>query len=85
MGRDAKREKKRSSYWRRLMQNLEKYVEEAIEVLEAKGLVRKNGKVSLAQNGEVQPVYVFTPLGKWLSKTGQLDRYLWASENDPAS
>ena len=30
----------------------------------------------MARNGEVQPVWVVTQLGKWLSETGQLDDYL---------
>jgi hypothetical protein len=60
-------------------------VEEVIQYLEARGLLEKNGKFRAARNGELQPVYVSTPLGKWLNETGQLQKYLSASQDDPAS
>ncbi len=54
------------------------FADEVLDSLESKGLVEKNGKFRTAPNGEVQPVWVITPLGKWLTETGQLDNYLSA-------
>jgi hypothetical protein len=50
--------------------------DEVLDSLECKGLVEKSGISRTAPNGEVQPVWRLTPLGKWLSETGQLDNYL---------
>jgi hypothetical protein len=60
-------------------------IKEVIEELEAEGFLQKTGKFKQARNGELQPEYEVTPFGKWLSGTGQLDKYLSASVDDPES
>jgi len=57
-------------------------VDEVLDSLECKGLVEKSGIFRTAPNGEVQPVWRLTPLGKWLRETGQLDNYLSTWKKD---
>ena len=67
------------------MPKLKTLVDEVLDSLERQGLLEKNGEFRMARNGEVQPVWVMTQLGKWLNETGQLDNYLAACETDVKS
>jgi hypothetical protein len=58
------------------------FIDEVLDSLERKGLVEKSGEFRTAPNGEVQPVWVITPLGELLSETGQLDNYLSTWKTD---
>ena len=46
------------------MPKLKTLVNEALDSLERKGLVEKNGEFKTTRNGEVQPVWAMTQLGK---------------------
>jgi len=58
-------------------------VEEVMNSLEAEGLIRRNGEFHQTPNGLLQPVYDLTPLGRRLCESGQLDKYLSPSPDDP--
>ena len=64
------------------MPKLKTLVDEALDSLERKGLMEKNGEFRTARNGKVQPVWAITQLGKWLIETGQLDNYLATWKTD---
>ena len=38
--------------------------------------MEKNGEFRTTRNGEVQPVWAMTQLGRWLIESGQLGNYL---------
>jgi hypothetical protein len=56
--------------------------DEEFDSLERMGLLEKNGKFRMARNGQIQPVWVITQLGKWLVESGQMDNYLATWETD---
>jgi hypothetical protein len=56
--------------------------DEVFDSLERKGLAEKNGEFRTARNGNVQPVWAITPLGKWLIESCQLDNYLATWKTD---
>jgi hypothetical protein len=58
------------------------FADEALDSLERMGFAERNGKFRTARNGEVQPVYAITQLGKWLIECGQLDNYLATWKTD---
>jgi hypothetical protein len=50
-------------------------IQEAIDSLEEQGLLRKTGDFRRGMNGDLQPVYVATPVAKWLEQTGLIDEF----------
>jgi hypothetical protein len=58
------------------MKTTNNIMDEVLDSLELKGIVEKNGEFRTAPNGEVQPIWVMTPLGKRLSEANLLDNYL---------
>ena len=64
------------------MRKIENVITEVLNSLECKGIVEKNGEFRTASNGEIQPIWVMTPLGKRLSEVGLLDNYLSTWKTD---
>lgn len=58
------------------MQTLKCTVQEALDSLEVKGLVRKTDDFRRGNDGDLQPVYVQTLVSEWLDKTGLMGEFL---------
>jgi hypothetical protein len=52
------------------MSTLQEIIQQAFDLLEEQGLLRKTGELRRGMAGDLQPVYTPTTVSKWLDETG---------------